>query len=294
MKDGDVLLLENLRFHAEEEKNDKDFSQSLARLADIYVDDAFAVAHRGHASNAGITAFVKTCAVGLLLQSELDYLKKATENPVPGPSSPSSAGPRSPTRSASSTGSWKRWISSSSGAAWPSPFSRPSGTKSGSRSVRRTCSIRPGRSWRRQKHGASSSTSPWTAWWRKGVGRRRDKVRARAGDPKGMDGPRHRTRIDYPFRRGRGRCEDHSLERPHGHVRARSLQQRNVWPRLFRCVFPRPHHRGRRRHRHGRAQGWRGTQDFLHIHRRGRVPRACSKGRPCRRWRPSRPAEDKL
>ncbi|MGD0662686.1 MAG: phosphoglycerate kinase [Syntrophorhabdales bacterium] len=82
MKEGDVLLLENLRFHAEEEKNDKDFSQSLARLADIYVDDAFAVAHRGHASNAGITAFVKTCAVGLLLQSELDYLKKATETPA--------------------------------------------------------------------------------------------------------------------------------------------------------------------------------------------------------------------
>jgi len=82
MKDGDVLLLENLRFHAEEEKNDKGFSESLARLADIYVDDAFAVAHRGHASNAGICAFVKTCAVGLLLMSELDYLKKATETPV--------------------------------------------------------------------------------------------------------------------------------------------------------------------------------------------------------------------
>ncbi len=82
MREGEVLLLENLRFHAEEEKNDKGFSQSLARLADIYVDDAFAVAHRGHASNSGITAFVKTCAVGLLLQSELDYLKKATETPV--------------------------------------------------------------------------------------------------------------------------------------------------------------------------------------------------------------------
>jgi len=82
MKEGDILLLENLRFHAEEEKNDKGFSESLARLADIYVDDAFAVAHRGHASNVGITAFVKTCAVGLLLQSELDYLKKATETPI--------------------------------------------------------------------------------------------------------------------------------------------------------------------------------------------------------------------
>jgi phosphoglycerate kinase len=80
--DGDVLLLENLRFHGEEEKNDKGFSHELARLCDVYVDDAFAVAHRGHASNAGITEFVKTCAVGLLLESELDYLKKATENPI--------------------------------------------------------------------------------------------------------------------------------------------------------------------------------------------------------------------
>jgi phosphoglycerate kinase len=82
MKVGDVLLLENLRFHAEEEKNDSGFAESLARLCDVYVDDAFAVAHRGHASNAGITAFVKTCALGLLLESELDYLRKATENPV--------------------------------------------------------------------------------------------------------------------------------------------------------------------------------------------------------------------
>jgi phosphoglycerate kinase len=82
MKDGDVLLLENLRFHAEEEKNDPGFAAQLARLCDVYVDDAFAVAHRGHASNAGITAYVPECAVGLLLESELDYLKRATENPV--------------------------------------------------------------------------------------------------------------------------------------------------------------------------------------------------------------------
>ncbi len=82
MKDGDVLLLENLRFHAEEEKNDAGFAEQLARLCDVYVDDAFAVAHRGHASNAGITNYVADCAVGLLLESELDYLKRATDNPV--------------------------------------------------------------------------------------------------------------------------------------------------------------------------------------------------------------------
>jgi phosphoglycerate kinase len=82
MKDGQVLLLENLRFYGEEEKNDKGFSQALAALCDVYVDDAFAVAHRGHASNAGITEFVKTCVVGPLLGRELEYLKRVTDNPV--------------------------------------------------------------------------------------------------------------------------------------------------------------------------------------------------------------------
>jgi phosphoglycerate kinase len=81
MKDGEVVLLENLRFHAEEEKNDREFSKSLAKLCDVYVDDAFATAHRAHASNAGITEFVKECAVGPLLKNEIDYLKKATVDP---------------------------------------------------------------------------------------------------------------------------------------------------------------------------------------------------------------------
>jgi phosphoglycerate kinase len=81
LKPGDVLLLENLRFHAEEEKNDAGFAKGLAALCEVYIDDAFATAHRGHASNAGITAFVKECGVGMLLKSELDYLRKATVNP---------------------------------------------------------------------------------------------------------------------------------------------------------------------------------------------------------------------
>ena len=78
---GDVLLLENLRFHAEEEKNDEDFSRALARLADLYVNDAFGAAHRAHASTAGITRFVKKSAAGLLMEKELEYLGRALENP---------------------------------------------------------------------------------------------------------------------------------------------------------------------------------------------------------------------
>ncbi|MBK5293522.1 MAG: phosphoglycerate kinase [Acidobacteriia bacterium] len=78
---GEVLLLENLRFHAGEEKNDPDFSKALARLADVYVNDAFGSAHRAHASTVGIIQFMPRAAAGLLMQKELEYLTLATHNP---------------------------------------------------------------------------------------------------------------------------------------------------------------------------------------------------------------------
>jgi phosphoglycerate kinase len=81
-KPGDVLLLENLRFHAEEEKNDPGFSKQLASLCDVYVNDAFGSAHRAHASNVGMIQFVKQAASGLLMDKELEYLNKATKNPA--------------------------------------------------------------------------------------------------------------------------------------------------------------------------------------------------------------------
>jgi phosphoglycerate kinase len=80
--DGDVLLLENLRFHAEEEKNDDAFAKELASLSDgVYVNDAFGAAHRAHASTAGITKHVGQAAAGLLMQKELDYLGRVINNP---------------------------------------------------------------------------------------------------------------------------------------------------------------------------------------------------------------------
>ncbi|MGR0481154.1 MAG: phosphoglycerate kinase [Candidatus Electronema sp. V4] len=78
---GEILLLENLRYHAEEEANDAAFSQQLAALADVYINDAFAVSHRAHASVAGITAHVKEKAAGLLLHKELDYFHRAIDAP---------------------------------------------------------------------------------------------------------------------------------------------------------------------------------------------------------------------
>ena len=79
--EGEALLLENLRFHPEEEKNDPEFSRRLAELADIYVNEAFAVSHRAHASVEGITRFVPVCVAGYQLQKEIEYFKKVMDNP---------------------------------------------------------------------------------------------------------------------------------------------------------------------------------------------------------------------
>jgi phosphoglycerate kinase len=82
LESGQPLLLENLRFHPEEEANDPEFAKKLAALCDIYVNDAFGSAHRAHASTEGITHFVKQCAAGLLLDRELQYLGKAVTDPI--------------------------------------------------------------------------------------------------------------------------------------------------------------------------------------------------------------------
>jgi len=81
LRDGEVLLLENLRFHPQEETNDPEFSKLLAALCDLYVNDAFGTAHRAHASTAGMIPYVGKAAAGLLMEKELTYLGKATRNP---------------------------------------------------------------------------------------------------------------------------------------------------------------------------------------------------------------------
>lgn len=81
LADGQVLLLENLRLHAEEEKNDEGFAKQLGELCDVYVNDAFGAAHRAHASTAGITKFVQPAVAGLLMEKELEFLGKALNIP---------------------------------------------------------------------------------------------------------------------------------------------------------------------------------------------------------------------
>jgi len=81
LQDGQVLLLENLRFHAEEEKNDAAFAQALAKLGECYVNDAFGTAHRAHASTEGVTRYLKPAVAGFLMKTELDYLGSALDSP---------------------------------------------------------------------------------------------------------------------------------------------------------------------------------------------------------------------
>ncbi|MBI4378901.1 MAG: phosphoglycerate kinase [Nitrospinae bacterium] len=82
MKPGDVLLLENLRFHKEEEKNDDNFSKKLAELSDVYINDAFGTAHRAHSSTQGITKYVPVAVAGFLMKKEIQYFEKAVSNPT--------------------------------------------------------------------------------------------------------------------------------------------------------------------------------------------------------------------
>ncbi|HEU18089.1 MAG TPA: phosphoglycerate kinase [Deltaproteobacteria bacterium] len=81
MKPGCIIMLENLRFHKEETDNNDEFAKELASYADVYIDDAFGNAHRSHASNVGITRYVKECGLGFLMKKELNYFSKALENP---------------------------------------------------------------------------------------------------------------------------------------------------------------------------------------------------------------------
>jgi phosphoglycerate kinase len=83
MQPGDMMMLENVRFHPEEEKNDPDFARALSRLAQVYVNDAFGAAHRAHASTAGMASYLQPAVAGLLMAKELTYLSQVTEHPEP-------------------------------------------------------------------------------------------------------------------------------------------------------------------------------------------------------------------
>ena len=122
LKNGDVLLLENLRFHAEEEENGADFARALASLAEIYVDDAFGTAHRKHASIVGVTKYLPSVA-GFLMEQELQHLGDIVEKPAH-PFGGLFGGAKVSDRWLCWKTLWGKWISSSSAAVWQPPSSR--------------------------------------------------------------------------------------------------------------------------------------------------------------------------
>ncbi len=137
MKEGDIILLENLRFHPGEDKNDAEFAKQLAALCDIYIDDAFAVSHRAAASNSAITEFVKICAAGFLLKNEVEYFKKAMVNPAQAIWSRLSAERRFPIKSVFWKILSKKWIKFIIGGGMAFTFLRAAGYEIGKSLVRR-------------------------------------------------------------------------------------------------------------------------------------------------------------
>ena len=147
LQPGQVVLVENLRFRLEEEQNDPDFSRELASLADLFVFDAFGAAHRAHASTEGVSHYLPSVA-GLLVEKELQFMGAALEAPKR-PWWPSWAGPRWPTRSASSKICFRRQIPFSSAAACPTPFWPPRAAPSAPLCWTLTTWTTPGRCWTR-------------------------------------------------------------------------------------------------------------------------------------------------
>ena len=164
---GGVVLLENLRFHSEEEKNDPAFAKALASLADLYVNDAFGAAHRAHASVEAITRDVPRAAAGLLMERELQYLGHALEAPAP---FGHPRGARCPTSSRSSKRSSAKWIGCSSAAQWRT-FLKSRGVPIGRLSSRTTSSRRP----------VGSNVSPPSATSRSSAARSRRRRPRRGG-----------------------------------------------------------------------------------------------------------------
>ena len=252
LRGGQVCLLENLRFHPEEEKDDEGFCRELAELADVYVDDAFGAVHRAHASVHGLAKLYRDRGCGFLLEKEIAALGQDRR---PRPRSPTwrcSAARRSATRSRSSSRSSSASTSSSSAARWPTRSSRPRARTCRRRWSRTTSSPWRARSSTRRATAASSVLLPVDVVVAASIeavgGRRPSRVDA---VPAGDDGARHRPRERRALRRALRRRQDDLLERADGPLREGALRRRHVrgGPRHRRLAGL--HGRRRRRQRGG-------------------------------------------
>ena len=166
LEKGQTLLLENLRFHPEEEANDPQFARQLANLCDYYVNDAFGSAHRAHASTEGITHFVKLSAAGLLMEKELKYLGKALENPEH-PFVAILGGAKVSDKIEVIENLMKKVNTLIIGEAWPTRSLRRKARKLASRCWKRTRSNSPSSCSMTRRSGISSSCCPWTMLWQR-------------------------------------------------------------------------------------------------------------------------------
>ena len=268
---GEVLLLENLRFHAEEEKNDPAFAQKLAALCDLYVNDAFGSAHRAHASTEGMIRFVPQAAAGLLMEQELKYLGMATTNP-PRPCVAILGGAKVSDKIEVIQNLGKVVDRLVIGGAMAYTFLRAQGQPTGKSLVEEDKIELAKELLAKSRRQTSAARGP-----RGGIGdRRRRCERGGGAHSRRQDRGGHRAADDRRILAGGGRREDGHLERSHGHLREAAVRQRYRGAGQSGGGVRRRQRGGRRRFGEGDQGGRSHLQDLARFDRRrsvARVPR---------------------
>ena len=274
MKPGDVLLLENVRFHPEEEKNDEGFGKKLAALCDVYVNDAFATAHRGHSSNVAILKFVKERAAGLLMKDEISYFEKALVSPAR-PLVAIFGGAKISGKIEAINNVLGNVDKILIGGAMANTFFAAMGYGVGkslfeAEMIETAKQVLAGAASRKVKLYlpvdvvvADRLESPIL-----------HQERAGAGDPRRDDGARHRPRQRPPLPGDAPRRQDDRLERADGRLRVAAVRRGHAGGDAGAGREQRHDDRGRGRHRHRPAQGGAVLPDVLRVHGRRRLPRA--------------------
>ena len=274
MKPGDVLLLENVRYEAGEEKNDEELGKRLAALCDVYVNDAFATAHRGHSSNVAIVKFVKERAAGLLMKNEIAYFEKALVSPAR-PLAAIFGGAKISGKIEAINNVLDKVDRILIGGAMANTFLAALGYGIG-KSLYEAEMVDTAK---RVLAGAAERKVRLLPAGRRGRGRaargvRADPDRAGAGDPRRDDGARHRPRDVRPVPRGASGRQDDRMERPDGGLRNRAVRGGDAGGDAGAGGEQRADDRRRRRHRHRPSQGRALLPDVVRLHGRRRLPRA--------------------
>ena len=265
---GEVLLLENLRFHPEEEKNDPEFAKKLAALCDVYVNDAFGSAHRAHASTEGMIRFVPQAAAGLLMDKELKYLGMATTNPAR-PCVAILGGAKVSDKIEVIENLGKIVDRLLIGGAMAYTFLKAQGLPTG-KSLVEEDKVELARKLLADLGGKLMLPVDHVVVSEIAAGAANESGRYHPGR---QDRRGYRAQDDSGFLAGDRRRQDGDLERPHGDLREAAIRQRHGGAGEGRGRFRRDLGGGRRRFRKGHQGRGRGGQDFARLHRRRSVAR---------------------